>query len=336
VDLPNGGKRSKLELTDVQYSPEVAYTLVSVGNLDEKGFVVKFGGGKCVITDPNGVIIGEVPKNQKGLYRVEHDLETADVASEELTLEQFHRRMGHISPESARTLVSRGLVTGVFLDLTDHVRPFFCESCVYAKSSRKPISKVREGERAVEFGEEVHSDLWGPAPVESRGGKRYYITFTDDKTRLTHLYLLRKKDEAFDTYKEYEAWVNTQLSAKIKVLHSDQGGEYKSTEFITHLKSKGTVSKFTVHDTPQHNGVAERRNRTIVEHIRALLYASGLPRALWGEAARHVVWLMNRTATKAVSGKTPYEAAFGKKLNLSDVREWGDKVWVRTILCCPP
>jgi hypothetical protein len=221
VDLPNGGKRSKFKLTDVQYSPEVAYTLVSVGNLDEKGFVVKFGGGKCVITDPNGVIIREVPKNQKGLYRVEHDLETADVASEELTLEQFHRRMGHISPESARTLVSRGLVTGVFLDLTDHVRPFFCESCVYAKSSRKPISKVREGERAVEFGGEVHSDLWGPAPVESRGGKRYYITFTDDKTRLTHLYLLRKKDEAFDTYKEYEAWVNTQLSAKIKVLHSD-------------------------------------------------------------------------------------------------------------------
>jgi hypothetical protein len=132
-----------------------------------------FGGGKCGINDPNGVIIGEVPKNQKGLYRVEHDLETADVATEELTLEQFHRRMGHIFPKSARTLVSRGLVTGVFLDLTDPVSPFFCESCVYAKSSRKLISKVREGERAVEFGGEVHSDLWGPAPVESREGKRY-------------------------------------------------------------------------------------------------------------------------------------------------------------------
>ena len=78
----------------------------------------------------------------------------------------------------------------------------------------------------------MHSDLWGPALVESRGGKRYYITFRDDKTCLTHLYLLQKKDEVFDTYKEYEAWVDTQLSAKIKVLHSDQGSEYKGKEFV--------------------------------------------------------------------------------------------------------
>ena len=70
VDLPNHGRMSKLELTDVQYSPEVAYTLmslVSVGNLDQKGFVVKFGGGKCEITDPDGNIVGEVPKNNRGL-----------------------------------------------------------------------------------------------------------------------------------------------------------------------------------------------------------------------------------------------------------------------------
>ena len=143
--------------------------------------------------------------------------------------------MGHISAANARRLVSQGLVTGVSLDLTDPVSPFFCESCVYAKLSRKPVSKVREGERATEFGGEVHSDLQGRAPVESKGGKKYYITFMDDKTRLTHLYLLRKKDEVFATYKEYEAWVNTQLSAKIKVLHSDQGGEYKGDEFVAHL-----------------------------------------------------------------------------------------------------
>ena len=113
----------------------------------------------------------------------------------------------------------------------------------------------------------MHSGFWGPAPVETRGGKRYYITFTDYKTCLTHLYLLRKKDEAFNSYKEYEAWADTQLSAKIKTLHSDQGGEYKGKEFIHYLKSKCTTSKFTVHDTPQHNGVAEHRNQTIVEHI---------------------------------------------------------------------
>jgi hypothetical protein len=177
VDLPNGIKSSKLELNDVQYSPQVAYTLVSVGYLDDKGFRMTFGGGECVIIDPKGVEVGKVPKNYRGLYRVEHYPETATLAHEELTLEQFHRRMGHISPESAHMLVSQGLVTGVFLDLTEPVRPFFCESCTYAKSNRKPISKIREGDRSTVFGGEVHTDLWGPAPVESKGGKRYYITF---------------------------------------------------------------------------------------------------------------------------------------------------------------
>ena len=131
--------------------------------------------------------MGEVPKNKRGLYRVEHSIQTANVVTEELTLDQLHRRLGHISSASARKLVSDGLVTGVFLDLTDPVKPIFCESCIYAKSSRKPMSKVHEGERATEFGGEIHSNLWGLAPVESKGGKKYYITFTDDKTRLTHL-----------------------------------------------------------------------------------------------------------------------------------------------------
>ena len=170
---------------------------------------MKFGGGKCEITDPNSYIVGEVPKNKRGLYRVEHFPETAAVVHEELTLDQLHRQMGRISPESARMLVSQGLVTGLLLDLTEPVRPFFCKSCTYAKSSRKPISKTREGERATVFGGEVHTDLWGPAPIESKGGKKYYITFTDDKTHLTHIYLLRSKDEAFGAYQEHEACIRT-------------------------------------------------------------------------------------------------------------------------------
>ena len=88
------------------------------------------------------------------------------------------------------------------------------------------------------------------------------------------------------------------------------------------------ISKLTIHDTPQHNGVAECHNRTIVECIWALLYVSGLLRTMWGEAACHVIWLMNHTRTKVVRGATLYEAAFGKKFDLSDVCEWGEKVWV--------
>ena len=126
------------------------------------------------------------------------------------------------------------------------------------------MQKIRGGERATKFGGEIHSDVWGPAPIETRGGKHYYITFTDNYTRLTHLYLLRKKDEAPEAYKQYKAWVQTQLDARIKTLHSDQGGEYLGKEFILYLNLKGTKWKLTVHNTLQPNSIAEQQNWTIV------------------------------------------------------------------------
>jgi hypothetical protein len=96
----------------------------------------------------------------------------------------------------------------------------------------------------------------GPAPVATKAGKWYYITFTDDKTHLTHLYLLRNKSDAFASYKEYEAWCNTHLDARMKILHSDCSKEYLGKEFTIYLKSKGTAQKLTVHNTPQHNATS--------------------------------------------------------------------------------
>jgi hypothetical protein len=100
-------------------------------------------------------------------------------------------------------------------------------------------------------------------------------------------------------------------------------------EFSEYLKKQGTEQKLTVHDTSAHNGVAEWQNQTILERICALLHASELPKNLWGEAACHVVWLMNRVSTKAVEGRTPFEVVFDKKPDLREVREWGEKVFVR-------
>ena len=63
IDIPNSLKTLKLQITKVLYSPEVGYTLVSIGNLDDKGFIVMLGGRKCVIAGPKGEHVGEIPKN---------------------------------------------------------------------------------------------------------------------------------------------------------------------------------------------------------------------------------------------------------------------------------
>ena len=329
IEVPNGIDVSKLQLTKVLFSPEVGYTLVSIGKLDKQGYKFLFGDGKMTMHDRDGETIGEVLKTEKGVYKVIHDGDDGSyAATEPITLMEFHRRMGHISPAVAKKLAEKGMATGLRVD-TSSGEMVFCESCVYAKATRKPIAKERQGERAKEFGDEIHTDLWGPAPVATLRGRRYFVTFTDDSSRLSDIHLLRRKGETLKAYINYEAEVKTQRKASIKTLHSDRGGEYTGKEFVVHLKKQGTRQKLTVHDTPEHKGVAERLNHTILEKIRAMLHASGQPRFLWGEAAHHAVWLKNCTPTKALDGKTPFEVATGKKPDLSGLREWGCRVWVR-------
>ena len=233
----------------------------------------------------DGVEIGVVQKTLTRVYKVEHDDSVVNAAEERLTLDKLHHHMGHISIDVARKLLKDKMITGVQLEYSS-MKNFFCASCVYGKATWKAAPKMRETERADVFGGEVHSDLWGKARVESKGGKLYYVTFIEDKTCLTHLYLLRTKDETAKVYKQYEAWVETQMGAKIKVLSSDRRGEYQGEEFVEYLKSKGTHQKLNVHDVHHQTGVAEHRNRTIVERIQALLHASGLPKNLWGEVVK--------------------------------------------------
>jgi hypothetical protein len=180
INLPNGADGSKLALTEVLYSPEVSYILVSVGRLNDLGFIMTFGNGKCTICRPDGNIIGGVPKSSSGLYHVEHETDTAN-AIEFITLDKFHHRMGHVSPEIAHQLITKGFVTGVKLN-NSPAELTFCESCIYAKATRKFIPKVCQGECAKEISGEIHSDIWGPAPVATLHGRRYYVSFIDDKT----------------------------------------------------------------------------------------------------------------------------------------------------------
>ena len=90
-------------------------------------------------------------------------------------------------------------------------------------------------------------------------------------------------------------------------------------EFTEHLKKAGMVRKLVVHDTPEHNGVAERLNRTLLEKVRAMLHKTGLPKFLWAEARSHTVFLKNRTWTRSIGETTPYELLNGRKPNIKNL-----------------
>jgi len=322
--LPNGKGHSRIRLRDVLYAPKMGITLISISKLDLAGYAALFRDKRCQIFDARKKKLGEVPLN-KGLYcvkRLRRIFAGLAKASDLLTMAEVHTRLGHIAPTAIRAMLKDGTITGITLDEA-HSTMGACDSCEYAKATRKPIGKEHDPPRREELGDEVHTDLWGPSPVQMPGHSLYYASFTDDHTRYTTLYLQKMKAETFASYKSYEAWLATQFNAKVKRLRSDRGGEYLSNEFSQHLKSKGTERCVTVHDMPEHNGMAERLNRTLVERVRAMIHASGLPKNLWGEAIMHATWLKNRSSTRRLGTKTPYEVLYQKKPDLSNIPIWG-------------
>ena len=121
--------------------------------------------------------------------------------------------------------------------------------------------------------------------------------------------------------------IENQTGKKIKILHLDQGGEYRLGEFMNFCKQHGIIQQFTVPHTPPQNGVAERKNRTLVECRRSMLQGKGLSNGLWAEAINTAVYLKNRSPTKCLGFKTPFEALFGLKPTVSYLRIFGSKAY---------
>lgn len=131
--------------------------------------------------------------------------------------------------------------------------------------------------------------------VESKGGSKYMLTFTDDFSRYTTAYFIKSKSEVLSKFIEYVNSVekhtghqimklNILAEEDVKVLRSDNGGEYTSDKFTKFCADKGILHEFTVPYCPQQNGVAERLNRTIMEGARSMLYQAKLPLDFWAEA----------------------------------------------------
>ena len=164
----------------------------------------------------------------------------------------------------------------------------------------------------------------------ARGGFSYFITFTDDYSRYGYLYLMKHKSESFEKFKEFRNEVEKQLGNSIKSLRSDRGGEYLLDEFKNYLKENGIISQLTLPGTPQLNGVAERRNRTLLDMVRSMMSISEFPISFWGYALETAIYLLNRVPTKSVP-KTPYELWTGKKPSLKHVRVWGCPAHVKKL-----
>lgn len=121
-----------------------------------------------------------------------------------------------------------------------------------------------KGNRSENVLDLIHTDVCGPMPVQARGSFEYFITFTDDYSRYGYVYLMRWKSESFDKFKEFKAEAENHHNKSIKCLRSDRGGEYLSGEFLEYMSKVGITSQLTAPRMPKQNGMAERRNWSLL------------------------------------------------------------------------
>jgi transposase InsO family protein len=229
-----------------------------------------------------------------------------------------HTRFGHLPFQSLSLLHKHFMVKGLLV-FKEKNSP--CESCILGKHKR--TSFPQSSAQAKQHLELVHTDLCGPIQTNSIGGYIYFLTFIDDFSKKIWIYFLRHKFETFAKFKEFKAESKKQSGKYLKDLRSYGGGEYNSKEFANFCKSKGIIMQTTTRYTPQQNGVAKRKNQTIMNMSRSLLKEKCLSVTFWVEAVTCSIYLLNRSPTTSLKMKVPQEAWSGTKLNVSHLKAFG-------------
>jgi transposase InsO family protein len=325
-----GQNRRAVEFSQVLHVPDLKQNLLSILYLTRhKQFIVHIDSREMRFICENTLLFtAQINENNAAFLdgTTEANPESVNFTSTlPLDISLWHRRLAHHDYNSVKQMISKHLVTGIKIESKQAPDPI-CEPCLSGKMNANPFpSSTSRSTKALEL---IHTDLHGPFKTRTISGYRYWITFIDDFTRFRAVMFLKSKDQAFDAFKRYKAYAETHLSSKIKSMRCDKGGEYISKEFIDFTQHHGITRQYTVRARPQQNGVAERANRTIQEHVTAMLQESRLPPSFLGQAVASYIHVWNRCSTTSLRDMTPYELWFGKKPDISHLRVWGCTAYV--------
>lgn len=304
-------KGSSHYISNVLFVPDLKTNLLSVGQLQEKGYEISIKEGVCQILDEKLGLIAQVKMTTNRMFPLylHHTTHSCFVTNLKDVAWLWHFRYGNLSFGGLKTLQQKNMVIG----LSQFEQPSqLCEECIVSKQHRDSFLKGKSW-RAKKVLELVHSDLCGPIKPNSNGGKRYFISFIDDFSMKTWVYFLQEKSEAFTAFQKFKPLAEREVDSPIKILRTYRGGEFNSQEFKSFCEKHRVRRQLIAAYTPQQNGVCERKNRAILNMVRSLLQRSGLPKSFWPEAVIWSVYILNRSPTLAVQNITPEEAWSGRR-----------------------
>ncbi|GJX38879.1 putative ribonuclease H-like domain-containing protein [Tanacetum coccineum] len=309
--IPSKGKikTGKLDFEDVCFVKELQYfNLFSVSQICDKKNKVLFTDSECLVLSPEfklpdaSQVLLRIPRqNNMYNFNLKNIVPSGGLACliAKATIDEsnkWHRRLGHVNFKNLNKLVKGNLVRGLPSKIfqNDHT----CVACQKGKQ-HKASCKAKSVSSISQPLQLLHMDLFGPT-----------------------------SDETSRILKDFIRQIENQLNQKVKTIRCDNGTEFKNRDFIEFCGSKGIKREYSNARTPQQNGVAERKNRTLIEAARTMLADSFLPNTFWAEAVSTACYVLNRVLVTKPHNKTPYELVTGKIPIISYIRPFGCHVTI--------
>ncbi|GJT30547.1 putative ribonuclease H-like domain-containing protein [Tanacetum coccineum] len=314
-------RTGKLDFEDVYFVKELKFNLFSISQVCDKKNSVRFTETKCLILSPDFKLLDEsqvllkVPRqNNMYSFNLKNVVPSggltclfAKAIIDESNL--WHRRLGHINFKTINKLVRGNLVRGLPSKIFEN--DCTCVTCQKGKQ-HKASCKTKIMSSISQPLQMLHMDLFGPTFVKSLNKKMYCLVVTDDFSRFSWVFFLASKDETNGILKTFITGIENQINHRVKIIRCDNGTEFKNSEMNQFCQMKEIKREFSVARTPQQNGVAERKNRTLIEAARTMLADLLLHTTFWAKAINTACYVQNRVLITKPHNKTHYELLIGK------------------------
>ncbi|SCV69750.1 BQ2448_1144 [Microbotryum intermedium] len=323
-------KGKKYRLVNSIFVPSAPVNLFAGHRADRDSRKITIQNGRFTVAGNDDILLtGQ--KLDSGLYRLDlklvqvrgslHERASA-TALTAVPPHIWHGRFAHLHCRSLQQLSKSDAVIGLNMKSCSDLK---CEPCLAGKATHKPFpdSETRAGKPL----DLVHINLLSFDGELSLSNHRYALVIVDDCTRYLWVLTMPRKSDSFERFKTWKRRVELSSGHTLKVVRSDRGGEFLSTEFKQWLDDTGLSRQLTIPGTPEQNGVAERANRSISEAARTMLYESGLPMVFWAEAVATYVYVKNRSPHSALGGKVPIREWTGKPAHVHHLRVFGCRAW---------
>lgn len=312
--------------------PGLKSNLLSVSKATDTGHCVVFKGQGASVIKPTGPIIIPGPvivtaRKERGLYIVnERNNNNAALSVQNKNNNNtvlWHRRWGHINYGSLYRMANQNYVKG--MEGIDKRPESDCVICLKNKICEEPYPSAAVNS-VNGILDRVHSDICGPFRTKSLCGALYFATFIDEHSRFCKVYALKSRADIGSAFKNFKTFVEKQTGRAVRCIRTDNAKEYVGGQFAEIVRECGIKHETSVARCPQQNGIAERKNRTLVEMARCLIDEAQLPEQLWAEAIQTANYLRNRSETRAVKGVSPFEKFWGIKPSVGHLRVFGCEV----------